>query len=66
MFSPERYRVVGVRTDGTKRLLSGGLKTRHHAQSIANLLNEPYPFVSVLVEIEDWSSEEASEDDCQP
>jgi len=57
---------VGVRTDGTKRLLSGGLKTRHHAQSIANLLNEPYPFVSVLVEIEDWSSEEASEDDCQP
>jgi hypothetical protein len=60
MHSTTYYRVVGVRHDGSKRLLCGHIDSRERAERLAGLL-QVSPFASVVVEIDDESLTETSD-----
>ena len=48
-----RYRVVGVRADGSKKLLCGDLRSSELAMNIAGGLVDGSPFASISVERDD-------------
>jgi len=52
------YRVVGVRNDGSKRLLCGHLRTKELAERVAGAVKENSPFASLVVECDRGSMHE--------
>lgn len=48
-----RYRVIGVRSDGSKRVLCDNLPSADLAQRIASNLVDGSPFTSITIERDD-------------
>jgi hypothetical protein len=62
MNAQNTYRVVGVRADGSKRVLCDKLQSGELAERIACHLTDKSPFASIVIEPEDVRIVEPSQD----
>jgi hypothetical protein len=53
MIPAQKYRIVGVRADGSTRTLCGDMRSSELAQRVAKGLGDKSPFVRIIVERDD-------------